>query len=364
MSREKLIRWGVIGLGVGHQHAITLLRDPNSQLVSVCDKDPRVLHDASSAYGEVSLHGCAEEMILAQPLDAIVVASYDWDHASAINLALARGIHVFAEKPVGTSLTDYEIIMNGLNNEAVRLTTNTLLRYSPRFTWLKQKIDSGDLGEIVHIQADYLYGRLSKLTHGWRGSRPDYSVTLGGAIHMVDLVLWLTGSRPESVVAIGSGKGAAGRSRQDVTRFAGDSLRAGLLTFPNGTTATVSANFGSVGPHFHLLNVFGTAGTFMNQPTKPAKGASAPGSVGLLLQGADPGTAEEVNLPYPDVPKGALLSDFNRALLGFGESPIPEQEVMDTLAVCLALDSAVASAQRVDIEYREVPRRHYVQGES
>ena len=361
MTNKRPLQWGVVGLGVGNQHALALIRDPNAKLVAVCDKDAYNLRDRSMAYGDVSAYISAEQMISTADLDAIAVASYDWDHASIIKLALAEGIHVFAEKPVGTSQADYESIIDALGSSPqTRLTTNTLLRYSPRFAWLKHQINMGGLGDVVHLQADYLYGRLHKLTHGWRGTDPDYSVSLGGAIHMIDLLLWLTGERPESVMGIGSGKGAAGHLREDGTSFPGDSLRSGLLSFSSGVTASVSANFGSVGPHFHRLDVYGTTGTFMNLPTKPRRDGGAPGSVGLLLRGVDPGTAEEVTVPYPDVPKGALLPDFNRALLGLGESPISEQEVMDTIAVCLALDAAIASSQTVRIDYRKVPRRDYV----
>ena len=52
---------------------------------------------------------------------------------------------------------------------------------------------------IYYIEADYNYGRLKKLTHGWRSKVPNYSVTLGGGIHMLDLVLWITKFKPEDV---------------------------------------------------------------------------------------------------------------------------------------------------------------------
>ena len=56
---------------------------------------------------------------------------------------------------------------------------------------------------LIHIQADYLYGRLPKFTHGWRGSTSICSLTLGSAILMVDLLLWLTKERPSSVTTMG-----------------------------------------------------------------------------------------------------------------------------------------------------------------
>lgn len=360
MAAHKRIRWGVIGLGVGNQHALTLIEDANADLVAVCDRDSTTLEQVSAAYGDVAQFTNSDEMLATMDLDAVSVASYDWDHADAIVSCLERGIHVFAEKPLGMNAHDYQVIGRALNgDQRVRLTTNTLLRRSPRFVWLKNEIDRGYFGEIVHVQADYLYGRLSKLTHGWRGTNPEYSVTLGGTIHMVDLLLWLVGELPVVVTAVGSGAGLVdANSNESSVGYRGDTLRTGLLSFSSGLTASVSANFGSASPHFHRLDVYGTTGTFMNLPTASQHGPSTPSNTGLVLRGPDPGTAETVNLHYPAVPKGILIPEFNKALLQQGPTPITEQEAMDALAVCLALDESVRSARPVDIVYQEVLPRY------
>lgn len=355
MRSRRRIRWGVMGLGVGHQHALTLLNDANSELVAVCDVNATILEKVSAEYGDAARFSSADEMLATTELDAIAVASYDWDHAQTIASCLELGIHVFAEKPLGTRIDDYQAIARCLNsNPRLRMTTNTLLRRSPRFAWLKKEIESGQLGKVFHVQADYLYGRLSKLTHGWRGTNPEYSVTLGGTIHMVDLLIWLVGERPVSVTAVGSNAGVNDSS----TNFAGHSLRAGLLSFASGLTASVSANFASVGPHFHRLDVYGTEATFMNLPTVSQTDTSVPGSAGLLLRGADPGTAQAVDVPYPAVSKGVLIPEFNRAILGKGQSPISEQEALDAFAVCLALDESVRVSKPISIAYEEVAARH------
>ena len=54
---------------------------------------------------------------------------------------------------------------------------------------MRELIAAGELGELFHLEGDYDYGRRHKLTDGWRGRIPYYSVVLGGAIHMVDLLL-------------------------------------------------------------------------------------------------------------------------------------------------------------------------------
>ena len=46
----------------------------------------------------------------------------------------------------------------------------------------------------------------TRKTFGWRSKIQDYSLTLGAAIHMIDLVCWLIDSRPIEVKALGNDK--------------------------------------------------------------------------------------------------------------------------------------------------------------
>ena len=355
MADREVLRWGVVGLGVGNQHALSLLKDSSSRLVAVCDIDEEARTRAVGTYGSVQVYADAPSMVDNEQLDALCVASYDWDHAATVVDALDKGLHVFAEKPLGTSAEDYAAICQALRRRpSTRLTTNTLLRRSPRFAWLKSQVEAGLLGSIFHIEADYLYGRLPKLTRGWRGTRADYSVTLGGAIHMVDLVMWLMSDRPASVLAIGSDAGIRLSSENEVSTFAGDSLRCGFLRFPNGATAKISANYAAIGAHFHRLDVFGTKGTFVNVPAGSDTPDAAATSSGLLLRGPDPGTVERVTAPYPHVPKGVLIPEFTQAIITGGDAPITEQAALDALAVCLAMDESVAT---VRVAYEAVPPR-------
>ena len=48
---------------------------------------------------------------------------------------------------------------------------------------------------MYFLEGDYNYGRIDKLTKGWRGKVKDYSVILGGGIHLLDLILSLKRSK-------------------------------------------------------------------------------------------------------------------------------------------------------------------------
>jgi predicted dehydrogenase len=115
-------------------------------------------------------------------LQIVVVASYD-DH-------LAAQRHVFSEKPMCITEADAAAIRKALADApGLRLSSNTILRVWPRFLNLRHKILSGSMGKLFYAEGDYNYGRLHKLSQGWRGRIPHYSVMLGGGVHMVDLLV-------------------------------------------------------------------------------------------------------------------------------------------------------------------------------
>lgn len=349
-------RWGVIGLGIGEQHAATIAGDPSLALTALCDVSADTLANVGSRFTPATLFTDEFEMLGSGSIDAVVIASYDNQHAATIVAALDTGIHVFCEKPLATSRRQLDDVVDALNrNPSVRLMTNTLLRRSPRFTWLKEAITSGRMGSIYHAELTYLYGRLSKVLEGWRGDDPLYSVTLGGTIHLIDLLMWLVDERPESLVGVGGSSGTSKSPLYNPERHLVQDLRMALMQFPSGITSAVSANYACVLPHFHRVEVYGTSGTFMNLPTL---GLEAGDSAAYYYSSRDSAVPPlRLDLPYPAVPKGVLIPRFVDTIRG-DQAEISEQAAIDAVAVALAVDDAVLSGKTVQVSYPHVlPRK-------
>jgi predicted dehydrogenase len=357
VSLNNQLRWGVIGLGIGQHHAATIDGDASMQLTAVCDMSSDVLASTGNLFKSAVHFTDQFELIGSGSIDAVVIASFDDQHADAVIAALDAGLHVFCEKPLATSRRQLEGVVDALNrNPHLHMMTNTLLRRSPRFAWLKNEISSGGIGSVFHAEVAYLYGRLSKVLGGWRGDDPAYSVTLGGTIHLIDLLLWLLDERPQSVGALGGSEGTRRSSLYNPERHLVQDLRMALMRFPSGTTAAVSANYACVLPHFHRVEVFGTSGTFMNLPPL---GPAPEDSAAYYYSSRDPEVPpQRLDLPYPAVPKGVLIPRFVRTIQG-AEPEISEQSAVDAVAVALAVDDAVLSRETVAVSYLEVlPRRN------
>jgi predicted dehydrogenase len=334
------LRVGVIGLGVGEQHAHAFAAHPECELAAVCDIDPVKLTEVATRLPPVRQLVDANGIIDDPTIDIVSIASNDDDHAPQIVRALRNGKHVFSEKPLCLTRTEmHEIHAAWRGAKGARLSTNTVLRRSARFRWLKNAVDAGRLGRLYSIEGDYVYGRLPKLVSGWRGRIPGYSVVLGGGVHIVDLMLWIAGERPAEVVTWGSRLGSEGSG------FGGTDLVMAMLKFPGGMLARVGCNFASVYPHHHRFVVHGTKATFENLPLAVSKDAR------LWTERDGGGPPELVEAAYPGVAKGDLIPAFVGALRGRGAPDVTEEEAFGAIAVCLAIDESLATGRAVSIEY-------------
>lgn len=325
----KQLSVGIIGLGIGEQHILGF-QAGGARVTALCDIDPVRRSWAQAKYPECVIYESAETLIEDAQVDVVSIASYDQYHASQVVLALDNGAHVFSEKPLCLTQKELSEIHSALiRNPNSRLSTNTILRMSERFRDIRKRITQGELGRIYHVEADYNYGRLSKILRGWRGKIKNYSVMLGGGIHMIDLLIWMVDSPVIEVSAIGNKVCSAGST------FDTPDMVIAWLRFADGTIGKVGANFGCVHPHFHTISLFGTKGTFLNQ----INGAS-------IIPSRDPSApVKPITSAYPGVAKGDLIPSFIEAIHGRGSPVVDEDAVFASVSTALAIDRSLETGK-------------------
>jgi predicted dehydrogenase len=330
-----VLRAAVIGLGVGERHIAGYEVDPRCRVVALCDIDGAKLAEVGARHPACRLTTNPDEVLADGSIDVVSIASYDDAHHHQVTLALAAGKHVFVEKPICLHPNELAEIRKALDRHPhLRLSSNLILRRSPRFSQLRERIRSGQLGSPYYCEADYNYGRVSKIVDGWRGAAPFYSVVHGGGIHLIDLLMWLLGERPVTVSAFGNSIATRG------TQFKFNDCVAALLKFPSGVVAKVTANFGCMFPHFHNLTVYGTAATFVHDH----HGAR-------IYTSRDPATPpSSVDAAYDGPAKGDMLPSFVAAILDGGDPEVCAPDVLDAMSVSLAIEQAVALEQTVRLQ--------------
>jgi len=318
---------GVIGLGVGSKHIDAFYKNPLSQVRFICDFNAEKLRDHQSKFPEIKTTTIAEEVLNDPTIDIVSIASYDRHHADQIIQAFKNRKHVFIEKPLCTTRSDFEKIKaaHDLNPDLV-VSTNFVLRREPRFTALKQKIDEGLLGEIFLAEGSYDYGRLKKLTDGWRGDDPNYSVMHGGGIHIIDILTWLVGSRFHPKVALQNNFNNLDSKLKNSDLI----LTAGF--FESGAIGKISANYGSATSHFHQLKIYGTRGTFIHDC-----------GITTYLFDREPNVKTYADdTPFPVANKGDMIPDFINFLAGkTNHLPVDFQRVCEIMDTSLNIEDQI-----------------------
>ena len=122
------------------------------------------------------------------------------EHTFPILLCAQNGKHIIVEKPVVTELADLEEVRQKVKEAGVDLTTMLGMRYGQAYRKVKEVVDEGIIGEVLHMwsQKSYKYGTRS----GWMQRREFYGGTIPWVgIHAFDYMRWTSGREYTAVAA-------------------------------------------------------------------------------------------------------------------------------------------------------------------
>lgn len=320
---------GIIGFGVGEQH-IKGYEKSGVEVVAICDFNEEKISEAKKKYPKCKIYLNSKDLVSNNEIDIVSIASYDQDHYKQIINCITSKKHVFCEKPICTSEEELFSIREELKKyPELKLSTNTILRKSERFNDLYSLIKNGEIGEIFNIEGDYNYGKIKKITEGWRSQVKNYSIILGGGIHLIDLFIWLTNSRVDQVFAFGN------KFCTNGTNFKYPDFISSILSFKNGLIGKINANFGCVYPHFHKLTVYGTKGTFENNLENS-----------ILIKSRDINAKfMKIESKYPGLEKGDLIPGFVNSIKNKSQEDIKIDDIFHVMSTCFAIENSIKSGK-------------------
>lgn len=326
----------VVGLGVGEQHALAFDADPRTELRWLIDMDESVGQAVRGRIGSGETATSLQTALDDPAVDVISIATFDHMHADEVVKCLNAGKHVFVEKPLARTASELDTVINAWNAaDRPHIVSNLVLRDAELYRWLAYEVQSGNMGRIYAIDGDYLYGRLHKITEGWRKDVPDYSAMEGGGIHLIDLMLMLAGERPADVTCIGN------RIASADSDFNYDDYMAATYRFPSGMIGRITANFGCVHRHHHVLRVFGTEATFIYDDAGPR----------LHLNRDEDKIASPLSHDPLPASKGALIPAFIDDIVSNADPAATAMREFDLIRVIAATDAAHAKNATQTIEY-------------
>lgn len=203
-----MLKIGIIGTGgIARAHIDGYLRFADEcEVVALCDVAPgkadaqRAELDLTSARAYERL----EDMLAAENLDLVSIATPPSTHAELTIAALRAGVHVLVEKPMAPSLEECDAMIAAAAENDRILSVVAQNRFRDDMATLKEVLDSGLIGPVAHAQVSSAWWRgTAYYDLWWRGTWESEGggCTLNHAIHHLDLTLWMLGA-PRAVTAV------------------------------------------------------------------------------------------------------------------------------------------------------------------
>ncbi|MBS4172835.1 Gfo/Idh/MocA family oxidoreductase [Bacillus sp. FJAT-49736] len=197
---------GIIGTGFGAKvHAPMMNFHEGFDVVAIASVSRGNVEIAQQISGVEKVYTDWKEMLEQEPLDVVVIASAVHLHKEMTLAAFEKGIHVVCEKPMALHLFETEEMIHARNKSGKLGLINHEFRFLPARTKVKEIIESGVLGEIMHIRYECTFPSYQSLVsnpRGWLGKTETGGGMLGAlGSHMVDSLHWWTNSTFQELFA-------------------------------------------------------------------------------------------------------------------------------------------------------------------
>ncbi|XP_010769098.1 uncharacterized protein isoform X2 [Notothenia coriiceps] len=131
--------------------------------------------------------------------DAVAICTPDRLHKEPAVAFAKKGYHILLEKPMATTAEDCTAIVEACTQSGVMLSVGHVLRYDPVIHNIKELIDAGAIGDVMHIQhlepVGFWHFAHSFVRGNWRNEEESSFALLAKSCHDIDLIHHWAGTR-------------------------------------------------------------------------------------------------------------------------------------------------------------------------
>lgn len=229
----KNLRIAILGAGgIAQAHAKALAQTANIQLVAVCAQDAdRVAAFIRDHAPQAQPFTDFTRMLDTAKPDVLYVAIPPFAHHGQVEMAAARGIHLFLEKPLALAPEPARAMAAAIHRAGVVSQVGFLMRHGFAVKKLKQMIADGSAGRPTVFHGSYHCNSLH--SPWWRDRAKSGGQLFEQVIHVYDLAQHLLG---EATVAWGQ---IDNLCHQSVAGYTIEDTSVGTLRHANGAITTI-----------------------------------------------------------------------------------------------------------------------------
>lgn len=188
-----MLNVAIIGLGnMGKHHARTYSEIDKVKLVAVSDVDEAKGKPIAEKYG-CKFYKDYNEMLKKEKIDLVSVVVPTKFHEKVAVDVIQKGVNLLIEKPIADNVQGAESIIKKAKEKNVKLAVGHIERFNPAIIKLKEIIDAGRLGKITSI--------IARRVGLFPPQIKDANVVIDLAVHDIDIINYLMGSKPTEIDA-------------------------------------------------------------------------------------------------------------------------------------------------------------------
>jgi 1,5-anhydro-D-fructose reductase (1,5-anhydro-D-mannitol-forming) len=323
--------WALVGTGAiaRSRMAPAIARHAGSRIVAVVSASAERADRLASAIDAPRAYTALDDALGDDAIDAVYVSTTNELHAEHAIACLRAGKDVLCEKPLALSLADVDAMLAAARKSGRTLAVNHHLRAAESLARLHSLLAAGAIGAPRVIRTVHRCHVRPGRRGNWRMTDParGAGVILDLTVHAADAIRFLTG---REIVSVGGHAAPAGI----------ELTVAGTMRMEGDILASVSDAYSPL-PAQSAIEVDGEAGRLVAHGVLDG---STRATLVVERDGADGRVVELHDDPY-----GRTVERFAGAVLGDGEPAATGHDGRRSLAVALALRTAVAEGRSVDV---------------
>lgn len=204
-------------VGAGHRafvYSKLALTDPDKlKIVGVADPDKIRQKKAMEMFGfpkENCFDSALELSKVPKFADAVINGTMDEQHVETSIPLLKKGYDMLLEKPFATNEKEMRELVSFVKENGNKVMICHVLRYTPFYLSIKERVASGEIGDIINIQTcehvSYHHLSTSYIRGKWANSDVCHtSMLLAKCCHDIDLMMWMmSDTQPSMISSFGS----------------------------------------------------------------------------------------------------------------------------------------------------------------
>lgn len=192
--------------GIARSHAQAIQQVKGARLVATVDIAAQRAEELAAEYGAPNAYTAYQDALADPSVEAVIVCLPHHLHAEVAMAAAQAGKHILCEKPMATTLTDVERMIEAADAAGVTLMVGQVLRFQGANALARNLLREERIGHPHHLIRRRYHHMRSYPSAPW-SSDPEKAggwVLYGFGSHEVDMVLWLLDTQAERVCAEGA----------------------------------------------------------------------------------------------------------------------------------------------------------------